>query len=174
MNEPHGVAAEIMSNVLLTGLDNGGQPTAQPRDFQHISYASSTLWPIAPSSSLFSTQVPPGSCMIWTYITMYTTLANESSPSVNYGLNFDGTVFLAIQGASGNFISFSPAMLTQGLFNKPILLVFDPQTTPRLILAPAGSGQPVGNLRIEAAINGYLLPAGLAPIFRRYATKFLS
>lgn len=174
MNEPHGVAAEILSLVLLAGNDMSGQPLTSPKDFQHIHYASSTLWPIAPSSSLFGTRVPDGNCLLWTYVSAYTTLANESSPAVNYGWNYDALVFLAIQGASGNFISFSPAMLTQGMFNCPLLLVFDPQTTPRLILAANGSAQPAGNLRVEAEVNGYLLPAGLAPVFKRYATKFLS
>lgn len=174
MNEPHGVAAEILALSFLAGEGEDGQLLVKPRDLNHISYASSTLWPIAPSSSVFGFRVPDGNVMIWTYLSLYTTLANETSPAVNYGFNYDATVFLAIQGASGAFLPFGPSMLTQGIFNKPVLMVFDPQTTPRLILTPNGSTQAGGNLRVEAAVNGYLLPAGIGNVYKRYATKFLT
>lgn len=174
MNEPHGVAAEILALSFLGGMDDEGQLLAKPKDFTHISYASTTLWPIAPTSSLFGYRVPDGNIMLWTYISVYNTLANETSLAVNFGFNYDATLFLAIQGASGAFLPFSPSMFTQGLINKPILLVFDPMTTPRIIFAPNGSTQAVGSVRVEGAINGYLLPAGFGSVYRRYATKFVS
>lgn len=174
MNEPHGVAAEVLALSFLAGMDDDGDLLVKPKDFTHISYASSTLWPVAPTSSLFGYRVPDGNVMLWTYISLYCTLANETSLAINFGFNFDTTLFLAIQGPSGAFLPFGPSMLTQGLVNKPVLMVFDPSNTPRLILAPAGSTQAVGSVRVEAAVNGYLLPAGIGAHFKRYATKFVS
>jgi hypothetical protein len=174
MNEPHGVAAETLALSFLAGMDDEGELLVKPKDLTHISYASSTLWPIAPTSSIFGFKVPDGNMLIWTYVSLYTTLANETSPAINFGFNFDATLFLAIQGASGAFLPFGPSMFTQGLINKPILLVFDPLTTPRIIFAPNGSAQAAGSLRVEAAVNGYLLPAGIGAVFKRYATKFVS
>jgi hypothetical protein len=171
MNEPSHIAQEILALSLLAGFENDGKSKAPPESFQHVSIEGLTLFPVAPSSSLFGYKCPAGSCMIWTYISVYTSLADESSAGVNFGFNYNADVSLRIQGASGNFISVSAVVDPQTVFNKPLMLVFGPETTPRFIIGPGASTQAIGNLRIFAAANAYLLPAGLQPIFQRYATQ---
>lgn len=172
MNEPQSIAAERIALSIMAGEDRCGNPLVRPADLLHLSLASGTLWPIAPTSSLFSYQVPASYCMIWTYISVYTTLADESSPAVNYGFNYDALAFLGIQAESGNFLPFSQSFLTQTVFNCPLLLVFDPKTTPRIFLSSNASTQPVGNLRVEARANAYLLSAGLISAFKPFETRF--
>lgn len=172
MNEPQSIAAEKIALSILAGENEFGQPLCRPNDLIPLSYGDTTLWPVAPTSSLFSYQVPNGQAMLWTYSSLYTTLADESETAVNFGFNFNTYCFLTIQGASGNFQPRTGSILTQTIFNKPILLVFDSLTTPRIILNPSGSTQSVGNLRVEAEVMAYLIPSGLASAFRDHQTRF--
>ena len=172
MNEPQSIAAEKIALSILAGEGAQGQPLCKPSDLIPLSISDTTLWPIAPTSSVFSYQVPPGQAMIWTYISLYQTLADETETAVNYGFNFSTYCFLTIQGASGNFQPRTGSILTQEIFNKPILLVFDSQTTPRIILNPSSSTQAAGNLRVNVEAMAYLLPSGVASAFRDHQTRF--
>lgn len=172
MNEPQSVAAEKLALSILAGEKPDGTPLCRPSDLISLSLQSSTLWPIAPFSSLFGFEVPDGQIMIWTYISAYTSLADESSAAVDYGFNYDAKCQLQIQGASGNFSPRTGSILTQGLFNKPIFLVFEPMTTPRIILSPNSSTQASGNLRVEAEVTAFLTSAGLTSAFNTHQTKF--
>lgn len=172
MNEPQSVAAEKIALSILAGEMPDGTPVCRPSDLIPISIPSGTLWPISPFSSLFGFQVPRAQILIWTYLSLYTTLANESESAVNYGFNFDALAQIQVQGASGNFDPRTATMLTQGIFNKPLLLVFDSLTTPRVVLSPNGSTQTSGHLRVEAEASGYLAPAGLNSAFRDHQTRF--
>lgn len=173
MNEPQSVAAEKIALSILAGVNPvDGSPVCKPSDLTPLSIPSGTLWPVAPFSSLFGFQVPSGQIMIWTYISVYTTLANESETAVNYGFNYDALAQIQIQGSSGNFSPRTAALLTQAFFNKPILLVFDSLTTPRIALSPNSSTQTSGHLRVEAEAMAYLLPSGLSSAFRDHQTRF--
>lgn len=172
MNEPQSVAAEKISLSILAGVDRHNNPLCKPHDLIPLSVASSTAWPIAPFSSLFGFEVPDAHAMLWTYVSMYTTLFDESETAVNYGLNYDGLASIQVQSGGGNFEPRTGALLTQAIFNKPLLLVFDSLTTPRISLIPNSSTQAAGNLRIEAEFSGYLIPAGLSSAFRDHQTRF--
>lgn len=172
MNEPQSVAAEKIALSILAGVDRNGNPLVKPHDLIPLSVASSTAWPIAPFSSLFGFQVPDAHAMLWTYVSAYTTLLDESETAVNYGFNYDALAQIQIQSVAGNFDPRTGALLTQAIFNKPLLLVFDSLTTPRISLIPNGSAQPAGNLRVEAEFSGYLISAGLSSAFRDHQTRF--
>ncbi len=172
MNEPQSVAAEKIALSILAGEDHDGRPLCRPSDLIPLSLGSATLWPIAPFSSLFGYKVPDGLIMIWTYVSLYTSLENESEAGVNYGINYDALAQIQVQGASGNFDAKTGALLSQGIFNKPIFLVFEPMTTPRIVLTPNSSAQASGNLRIEATAQAYLAPAGLTSAFNSHQTRF--
>lgn len=175
MNEPQSIAAEILALSILAGEDTHGYPLVRQRDFTPLSIASSTLWPVGPFSSLLGTYVvPTGQIWIWTYVSLYATLANESSLAVNYGFNFDTYCFLQVQtgqDATSAFQAVSGSILSQTLFNHPLLLMFQPDTIPRIILNPSSSTQTAGSVRVEAYFHGFLLPAGLSSAFKPFTTN---
>lgn len=173
MNEPQSIAAELLALSILAGEDTNGMPLVKPRDFTHLSLASATAWPAAPFSSLFGYQIPDGYCLIWTYLSLYTTAFDESQLAVNYGFNYDALTYIQIQtGSQPVFEPRTQAMFTQELFNHPLLLVFEPNTTPRIILTPNSSAQAAGSVRVECYAHGYLLPAGLSSAFKPFQTRF--
>lgn len=172
MNEPQSVAAEKIALSILAGVDREGNPLCRPHDLIPLSVASSTAWPVAPFSSLFGYKVPTGQALLWTYVSCYTTLFDESETAVNYGFNFDALATILVQGNSGNFDPITGAMLTQAIFNKPLLLVFDSLSTPRISLIPNSTTQATANLRVEAEFMGYLIPSGLSSAFRDHQTRF--
>ncbi|MFN0108549.1 MAG: hypothetical protein ACKVZH_06810 [Blastocatellia bacterium] len=173
MNEPQSVAAEKIALSIMAGIDRDGQPLCKPHDLIPLSQAASTLWPVAPFSSLFGYQVPQASAMLWTYVSLYTTLADETETAVNYGFNYDALAQLKIQSGGGNFEDRTGQLLSQAIFNKPLLLVFDSLTTPRIVLTANGSAQAGSSLRIESEFTGYLIPAGLSSAFRDHQTRFV-
>lgn len=172
MNEPQSVAAEKIALSILAGEDQFGNSKCRPVDLIPITLASSTAWPVAPFSSLFGYQVPDGQVMLWTYVSLYTSLFDESESAVNYGINYNALANLLIQSGSGNFLPRATGLLTQQMFNKPILLMFDSLTTPRITLQPNGSTQAVANLRILCEASGFLLPSGLSSAFKDHQTQF--
>lgn len=175
MNEPQSIAAEILALSILAGEDAQGNPLVRPRDFIPFSIASSTLWPVAPFSSLIGTYtIPAGHIWMWTHVSLYATLANETSLAVNFGFNFDTYCFIQVQtgtDASSAFQTITGSILSQTLFNHPLLLIFQPDTIPRIILNPSGSSQSSGSVRVEAYFHGYLLPAGLSSAFKPFTTR---
>ncbi len=173
MNEPQSVAAEKIALSILAGEDSRCQPLARPADLIPLSLSDTTTWPPAVSTSLFSFQVPIGQALIWTYISLYTTLADETSPAVNYGINFSALAQIQFRGpsASANFSQLTGLVLSQAIFNKPVLFVFDSQIVPRILLTPNGSTQTQDSLRLEAEIMAYLIPSGLASAFRVHSTR---
>lgn len=171
MNEPQSVAAEKIALSILAGVDRQGNPLCRPDQLIPLTVGSSTAWPIAPFSSLFAYQVPEAHAMIWTYVSMYTTLLDESETAVNYGFNYDTLAQLIIQSGQSDFDAIT-TVLSQAIFNKPLLLVFDSLTTPRISLIPNSSTQAAGNLRVEAEFTGYLIPSGLSSAFRNHQTRF--
>lgn len=165
----------MLALSILAGEDQHGNPLIRPRDLTPVKLGSATLWPVAPSSSLFGYQVPSGQSLIWTYLTMYTTLADESTLAVNYGVNFYAGV--QIQEQTGGLAVFQPrtaVLQPQIVFNTPLLLIFDGDITPRIFLTPNGSTQTIGSQLWLATVHGYLLSAGLASALRPYETKFPS
>jgi len=173
MNEPQSVAAEKIALSIMAGTDRDGNPLCRPHDLIPLSQAASTGWPVAPFSSLFGFQVPQAQAMLWTYVSMYTTLTDESETAVNYGFNFDALAQLKIQSGGGNFQDRTGQLLSQAIFNKPLLLVFDSLTTPRIFLTANGSTQAGGSIRVEAEFTGYLIPSGLSSAFRDHQTRFV-
>lgn len=173
MNEPQSIAAEMLALSILAGEDIKGQPLVKPGDLTPLSLASGTLWPVAPFSSLFGYQIPKGKCLIWTYLSIYTTLADESTLAVNYGFNYDALAQIQIQTAgTGDFQPRTATLLTQTLFNHPLLLVFEPDTIPRIILTGNGSTQTGASVRVECYAHGYLLAAGLSSAFKPFQSQF--
>lgn len=171
MNEPQSVAAEKIALTILAG-EMEGRAKCSPSDLISISYSDTTLWPIGPFSSVALGRVPEGQSLIITYLSLYTTLADESETAVNFGFNFSTYCTLQIQGASGNFTAATGSILTQEIFNKPILLLFEPTTIGRVILNPSSSTQTAGSIRVNFEATGYLIPAGLASAFRDHQTRF--
>lgn len=158
---------------ILAGEDTSGRPLVKPGDLTPLSLASSTAWPVAPFSSLFGFQIPKGKCLLWTYLSIYTTLFNESSLAVNYGFNYDALAQIQVQTAgTGDFQPRTAAMLTQTIFNHPLLLVFEPDTIPRIILTGNGSAQAGGSVRVECYAHGYLVAAGLSSAFKPFQSQF--
>lgn len=173
MNEPQSVAAEKIALSLLAGESARCERLVRPADLIPLSLAAATTWPPASSTTLFSFQVPAGQSLLWTYISMYTTLANETSPAVNYGFNFSALAQIQFRApaTTSNFTPLTAAVLSQAIFNKPVLFVFDPGTVPRIVLTPNGSTQTADSLRVEAEIQAYLIPSGLASAYRVHATR---
>lgn len=173
MNEPQSISAEMIALTILAGEDTKGQPLVRPGDLTPLSVSSSTAWPVAPFSSLFGYQIPKGKCLLWTYLSLYTTLLDESDLAINYGFNYDALAQIQIQTAgTGAFEPRTAAMLSQNLFNHPLLLVFEPDTIPRISLIPNGSSQAAGSVRVECYAHGFLLPAGLSSAFKPFQTQF--
>lgn len=173
MNEPQSVAAEKIALSILAGMDKDGNPLCKPHDLIPLSQGTGTLWPVAPFSSVFGYQVPTAQAMLWTYLSLYTTLADESETAVNYGFNYDALAQLKIQSGGGNFEDRTGQLYTQSIFNKPILLVFDSLTTPRIFFTANGSTQAGSSIRVEVEFSGYLIPAGLSSAFRDHQTRFV-
>jgi hypothetical protein len=171
MNEPQSVAAEKIALSILAGEDRHGCALALPADFIPLSLSATTTWPSGGMTTLFSYMTPQNYGMVWTYIGLYTTLADESSPAVNYGVNYSMLAQLQIKKQAGNFENASGQVLSQEIFNKPIFLVFDTQTTPRIALTNNGSTQAVGNLRLEAEAQAYLVPAAILSAIRINQTR---
>lgn len=175
MNEPQSIAAEILALTIIAGENaRTGEPLAKATDFTQYSRVSSTLWPVAPFTSLLGGDaLPEGQAWIVTYLSLYTTLADESTLAINYGFNFDTYAFLQVQ--KGNvFSSITGSLLSQAFFNRPIFLIFDPETIPRIILNPYGSTQTGGSVRVELYAHGFLIPAGLSSAFKPFQTRFPS
>ena len=172
MNEPQSIAAEILALTILAGEGANGEPLARTTDFTPYSRVSSTLWPVAPFSSLLGGDaLPKGQAWLVTYFSLYTTAADESQLAVNYGFNFD--VFCALQKQIGAVFEFiSASLLSQIFFNRPLLLIFDPETIPRIIVSPSASTQAGGSVRVELYAHGYLIPAGLTSAFKPFTTRF--
>lgn len=176
MNEPQSIAAEKIAFSILAGTNPAtGCQIATPGDFIPISVAGSALWPPATSVSILNTfTVPKGQALIWTYISLYTTLADESTAAVNYGFNFNALAQIQFRsGASGssNFVNVTGQVQSQAIFNKPCLFVFDSDTLPRIVLYPNGSTQTANSLLALAEFQGYLIPAGIASAIRVHASR---
>jgi hypothetical protein len=173
MNQPQSVAAEKIALMILAG-DNPAtcKPLATPADFIPLSISDTTTWPSGGTTTLFTFMTPPNYGMVWTYISLYATLADESSAAVNYGINFSALFQLqARKLATGNFQPLSGAVLSQEIINKPVFFVFDTQTQPRLAITDNGSTQAVGTLRFEAEVSAYLVPAALLSVMRDHVMR---
>lgn len=172
MNEPQSIAAEILALTILAGEGANGEPLARTTDFTPYSRVSSTLWPVAPFTSLLGGDaLPKGQAWLVTYFSFYTTAADESQLAVNYGFNFD--VFCFLQKQVGNvFEPITASLLSQIFFNRPLLLIFDPETIVRIIVPPSGSTQAGASVRLELYAHGYLIPAGLTSAFKPFTTRF--
>jgi len=175
MNEPQSISAEILALSILAGENTRGEPLAALNQFTPVSLASGTLWPLVTTSSVFAYLVPQGHCLLITYLSLYTSLADESSLAVNYGFNYEATAQIVIQTAgSGAFQPFTGQLFTQQIFNHPILLVFEPDTTPRVNLYPNGTTQANASVRVQVYAHGFLLPAGLSSAYKPFQSRFVS
>jgi hypothetical protein len=173
MNEPQSIAAEKIALAILAGSGVDNCALASPADLIPLSIGATATWPPASSTSVFSFQVPKGQAMLWTYVTLYTCLADETDAGVNYGFNYSALAQLQVRAAASgaNFSPVTGAVLSQAIFNKPVLFVFDSETVPRIVLTPNGSTQAVDSLRVEAEAQAYLIPSGLASAFRVHASR---
>lgn len=175
MNEPQSIAAEKIALTILAGNGNNGCPLATPGDLIPISVGDSATWPPVTSTAILDGfTVPSGQALIWTYLSLYTTLAAETSPAVNYGFNFNALAqiqFRSGASASSNFADLTGRVEAQAVFNKPVLFVFDTNTRPQVLLYPNGSAQAANSLRVLATFSGFLIPAGLASAFRVHASR---
>ncbi len=175
MNEPQSISAEILALSILAGENTRGEPLVALNQFTPLSLAASTLWPQVTSVALFGYQIPEGHCLLITYLSLYTTLADESTLAVNYGFNYDALAQIVIQTAgTGAFQPFTGMLPSQQIFNHPLLLAFEPDTIPRILLFPNGSTQTAASVRVEAYAHAFLLPAGLSSAFKPFQTRFVS
>lgn len=173
MNEPQSIAAEKIALSILAGLDHCNKPLVYPADLIPLSLSAATTWPPVSSTNLYSFQVPKGQALLWTYISMYTSLADETDAGVNYGFNYSALAQIQVRAgsSSANFSPITAAVLSQAIFNKPILFAFNSETVPRIVLTPNSSTQTVNSLRVETEIQAYLIPSGSASAFRVHATR---
>ena len=107
-------------------------------------------------------------------MSLYTTLADESSPAVNYGFNF--TALAQIQyrsagSASSNYVDVTKQVQSQAIFNKPVLFVFPANSVPRIVLYPNSSTQTANSLRVLAESQGYLIPDSYASIYQQHVSR---
>ena len=176
MFEPQSTAAEKIALSILAGETQQGCTVASPADFIPVSIASQALWPPASSSTLFgSFSVPKGQALIWTYISLYSCLADESSQALAFGFNYQATAQIQFRNgssASANFVNVTDALQSQAIFNTPLLLVFDTETLPRILIYPNGSTQTANSVNVLAKFQGYLIPSALASIMRQHSTRF--
>ncbi|MCI0348413.1 MAG: hypothetical protein L0Z53_03220, partial [Acidobacteriales bacterium] len=113
--------------------------------------------------------VPRGRAMLWTYLSLYTSLAAETSLAVNYGFNFTALAQLQFRSgaaATSNFADVTGQVQSQALFNTPVLFVFDSNTRPQVVLYPNASTQTANSVRVLAEAHGFLIPSALASVYR--------
>lgn len=174
MNEPQSIAAEKITLALLAG-NKGNCPLVSTAELIPISVGDSAKWPPTMSVTILdSFTVPKGQALVWTYLSLYTTLTDETSPAVNYGFNYDALAQIQYRSgasAASNFLDVTGRVESQAIFNKPVFFVFDPDTRPQIVLYPNGSTQATNRLRALAESHGYLIPASLASVFRIHATR---
>lgn len=174
MNEPQSIAAEKIALSIIAGVDACDCPMVAPSLLMPLSLGDATTWPPASSTTILdSFTVPKGQALLWTYISLYTCLADESTPDVNYGFNFTALAQLQYRSgaaATSNFVNVTGQVQSQALFNKPVLFVFDSNTRPQIVLYPNGSTQTADSLRVCAEATGYLIPSSAASIYRVHAS----
>ena len=174
MNEPQSIAAEILAMTILAGESPSGQPLVKFTDFTPYSRVSSTLWPVAPFSSLLGGDpLPKGQAWILTYLSLYTTAADESQLSVNYGFNWTVNAFIQVQSGT-TFNAITAPLLSQVFFNRPLFMIFDPETIPRIVLSPSSSTQAGSSVLVNCYAHGFLIPAGLSSAFKPFQSRFPS
>lgn len=175
MNEPQSVAAEKIALALLAGTDRRGCPPVNVADLTPVSLGDSALWPPASSTTILDGfTVPKGSALIWTYMSLYTTLADESTAAVNYGFNFTALAqvqYRSAASASSNFVNVTKQVQSQAIFNKPVLFVFPANSVPQIVLYPNSSTQTADSLRVLAESQGYLIPDSFASIYQQHVSR---
>lgn len=184
MNEPNSIVADILGLCLLAGKKrtqgpNGQcteEPYVKPSDFQHVALSGIAAVPtVAPASLsvyLFNYAVPANSCLIINYASCYTSLSDESSPAVNYGLDPDVSVRW-IQYLNGATSPVTPYKNSATILNSPCLIVFQNGVTASLQVPYPRSGAVADQaIYLQARANGYLVDQHLYQIFKRYQTLF--
>jgi len=175
MNEPQSVAAEKIALVLLAGNDPNGCSLVNPSDLIPVSYGDSATWPPASSTTILdSFSVLKGYALLWTYLTLYTTLADESSQAIQFGFNFAALAqiqFRSLAATTSNFSNLTGQVQSQAIFNKPLLVAFDTDTRPQVVLYPNSSTQTANSVAVFAEAQGFLIPAALFSLYRQHASR---
>ncbi len=184
MNEPNSIVADILGFCLLAGKKRYQGPNGEwleenlikPSDFQHVALsgvaAVPTVAPAALSVYLFNYAVPSGSCLLINYASLYTSLADESSPAVNYGIDPDVSVRW-IKYLNGATTPVTPYKNSADILNSPCLIVFQNGVTASLQVPYPRSGAVTDqSIYLQARANGYLVDQHLYNIFKRYQTIF--
>lgn len=175
MNEPQSIAAEKIALSILAGENSRGCSLANPADFIPVSVADSALWPPASSVTILdSFQIPKGQALIWTYLSLYTTLADESSQAIAFGFNYPALAqiqYRSLASPTSNYVNVTGQVQSQGIFNTPVLFVFDSDTLPRVVLTPNGSTQTADSVRALAKFQGYLIPSAIAAAMRQHQSR---
>ena len=175
MFEPQNISSEMVALGLLAGSNLQGEPLIKPGDLTHLVQAGSTLWPPAGANTvtLFNYAPPSGNCLLVTYLSLYTTEADESSLQINFGFNYDALAQLIYyQTGTADFRPQTGQLNANYFFNRPLMLLVPPETVFQVRLTANSSTQTVFSVRAEAAMHGYLLSAGLINVFKPYQTRF--
>jgi len=182
MNEPNSTIADILGLCLLAGKKTVKNDSGQfieknmvtPGDVSPVALtgvaAVPTVAPASLSVYLFNYAIPAQSCLLINYVSLYTSLADESSPAVNYGLDPNVSVrWIAYN--NGLSTPVTPYKNSAAILNAPCIVLFQGGVTASLQIPYPRSGAVTDqSIYLQARANGYLLDQHLYNVFKRYQT----
>ena len=184
MNEPNSVVGDILQLVLLAGqkFEKQADGTSRwrnvldPGDIKHVALtgiaAVPTVAPAALSVYLFNYAVPAPSCLLVNYTSLYTSVSDDSSLTVNYGIAYDVDVRW-IQYRSGVNTPETPYKESATILNSPCFLMFPGGCTASLqVPYPRTGAFPDLGIYLHGRANAYLMDQSMYSRLVRFQTMF--
>lgn len=179
MGEPNSIMAEMLQLCLLAGSrtekDANGQtrqvPALEPGRIQPAAWADSALWPGAGTVTIFNNHpIPAGQMFIATYVSLCTSLQDQSSLTINFGMVGSASiaVYSNLNGADTVIYYSIP---WQSVFNTPVFIPFPATAKPKFVLGSAGGVVPVGSVTVDVKMSGYLLDVSYWNTLKKYQTQ---
>lgn len=181
MNEPITVGGGLLTLSLLAGtkteIDATGKVTCKNvldlPEAKHVALSGTVLWPAtaAGNATLFGTYtVPPGQILIVDYVSLFNSIADESSSAIEFGINANVATYWQYTIASG-ITRLGQATGAQNVFNRPCFLVFPSGSIPAVIIGDS-TAQVDESRRLLATANAWQCSENLYEVFRRYQSVF--
>jgi len=168
--------AEMLQLCLLAGSrtekDTNGLirqvPALEPGRIQPAAWTDSLLWPSGATVTAFNNHaIPAGQMFIATYISLCTSLQDQSSLAINFGMvgSASVAVYSNLNGADTVIYYSIP---WQSVFNTPVFIPFPATAKPKIVIGGAGQVVTAESVTVDLKMSGYLLDVSYWNILRKY------
>ncbi len=176
MGEPNSIMAEMLQLCLLAGskTEQGSLgeirqvPVLEPSRLTPVTWTDSVLWPGAGTTTIFDGHVvPSGQMLVATYISLCTSLQDQSSLQINFGMvGSPGVIVYSVENGTNSTIYYS--LPWQSIFNTPTFICFPPSAKPKILLSSAGGVITVDTVTVDVNMSGFLLDVSYWNLLKRY------